>query len=92
MFGIDRSLCCEPQWLVFIERMKGSRAAFSPISSKDAFSRFAPELERLPPCISDLRDVQLQIINTLVNRECWVLRHGLPPRLVAKELSDFCGV
>jgi hypothetical protein len=90
LFGIDRSLCCEPQWLVFIERNREPRAAFRRISSKEAFSRFASELERLPACISDLRDLQLQTIAALVDRECWVLQHGLTPALVAQELSRFC--
>jgi hypothetical protein len=91
IFGVDRELCCEPQWLVFIERTGVARAAFRPISSGDAFSRFASELERLPPCISASRDRQLQTIHTLVDRECWVLQHGLTPTLVAAELSNFCG-
>jgi hypothetical protein len=89
-FGIDRSLCCEPQWLVFIERSGEPRATFRRIGSKEAFSRFASELERLPACISDLRDLQLQTIAALVDRECWVLQHGLTPALVAQELSRFC--
>lgn len=90
-FGVDRQLCCEPQWLVFIERTEDSRAVFTRISPEEAFSRFAPQLESLPACISELRDLQLQTIRVLVNRECWVLRHGLAPARVAKELSEFCG-
>jgi hypothetical protein len=92
IFGADRSSCCEAEWLVFIERTEAPRAVFRPISSKEAFSRFASELERLPACISDLRDLQLRTIKTLVDRECWVLNHGLTPALIAQELSDFCGV
>jgi hypothetical protein len=90
VFGADRSLCCEPQWLVFIERTAGARAVFRRITSKEAFSRFARELEGLPTCMSDLRDLQLQTINTLVDRECWILAHGLAPALAAQELSRFC--
>jgi hypothetical protein len=92
IFGADRSSCCEAEWLVFIERTEAPRAVFRPISSKEAFSRFASELERLPARISDLRDLQLRTIKTLVDRECWVLNHGLTPALIAQELSDFCGV
>jgi hypothetical protein len=90
VFGVDRSLCCEPEWLIFIERTEGVRAVFKPISSADAFLRFAQELERLPACISEMRDRQLQTINALVNRECWVLQHGLTPALVAEKLAEFC--
>jgi hypothetical protein len=90
MFGVDRSLCCEPQWLIFIERTAEARAVFRRISSKEAFSRFASELETLPRCISELRAPQLETVNALVDRECWVLEHGLTPTLVAEELSRFC--
>lgn len=92
MFGVDRSECCEPHWLVFVERTDRSAALFRTISSDEAFSRFATELESLPACISDMREVQLQTINTLVDRECWLFRHALSPMAAAKELSEFCGV
>jgi hypothetical protein len=91
VFGADRSLCCEPEWVVFIERSEEPRAVFRPISSEDAFARFASELEVLPSCISEMWIAQLKTIKTLVSRECWVLRHGLTPALVAEELSEFCG-
>jgi len=90
VFGVERSLCCEPQWLVFVERSEEDRAVFRSIKSEDAFARFALELETLPPCLSDTRSQQLQTIKTLVGRECWVLKHGLKPPLVAEELSEFC--
>jgi hypothetical protein len=90
-FGVNRSLCCEPHWLVFVERAEGSDAVFEPISSEQAFARFAVELESLSDRISHMRDIQLQTIGALVNRECWVLRHGLSPDLVAKKLSELCG-
>jgi hypothetical protein len=90
-FGADRCLRCEPEWLVFVERSEEARAVFKPISSEDAFARFAPELEGVPPCLSDMRKQQLQTITALVSRECWVLQHGLTPASVAEELSTFCG-
>jgi hypothetical protein len=90
-FGVNRCFCCEPRWMVFIERVERSDAIFRRISSDEAFSRFAPELETLPDCISDMRDLQLLTISKLVDRECWVLRHGLPPALVAKQLLELCG-
>jgi hypothetical protein len=90
LFGVERSLCCEPQWLVFIERGEETRAVFKRISSEEAFARFAPELEVLTPALSDMRTQQLQTVSALVSRECWVLQHGLTPALAAEELSDFC--
>jgi hypothetical protein len=90
-FGVDRALFCQPTWVVFVERTKSAGATFTRISSEDAFVRFASQLERLPACLADMRVPQLQTIRTLVERECWVLRHGLTPALAADELSKFCG-
>lgn len=90
MFGVDRSLCCEPKWLVFVERTEGTGTIFKQISCNDAFRRFAEELEELPADISSMRKQQLQTVRALVNRECWVLRHRLPPSAVAEMLAEFC--
>lgn len=90
VFGVDRSLLCEPKWLVFVERTEGARSIFRPIRSEDAFRRFAEELEELPADISNMRKQQLETIRALVNRECWVLQHWLQPALLGKKLSEFC--
>ena len=90
-FGVERSLFCQPRWIFFIERTEGAGVTFTRISSEHAFVRFASQLERLPACLADMRIPQLQTVRTLVDRECWVLRHGLSPALVADELSKFCG-
>jgi hypothetical protein len=92
MFGVDRSLFCEPKWLVFVERTEGAGTFFKPITSEDAFHRFAGELEDLPADISSMRNQQLLTIRALVNRECWLLQHQLSPSLVAEKLSKFCVV
>jgi hypothetical protein len=89
-FGVDRSLYCEPRWLVFLERAEEKRATFRRISSAEAFSRFASDLERLPECISDVVDDQLRTIRRVVERECWVLRHGLGPPALARLFEEFC--
>ena len=88
VFGVDRSLCCEPKWLVFVERTNGAGMFFKRISSDDAFRRFAEELEELPADISDMRKQQLQTVRALANRECWVLQHRLPPAVVAEKLRN----
>ena len=90
VFGVERSLWCEPKWLVFVERTEGARPFFGPIRSEDAFRRFAGELEELPADISNMREQQLETIRALVNRECWVLQHWLEPALVGEKLSEFC--
>lgn len=90
VFGVDRSLFCEPKWLVFVERGERTGAQFKPISSEDAFHRFAGQLEDLPADIANMREQQLQTIRAVVNRECWVLEHRLPPALVAEKVAEFC--
>lgn len=90
-FGVNRALLCHPRWVVFVERAASAGATFTRISSEDAFVRFASQLERLPACLADMRRPQLQTIRTLVDQDCWVLRHGLTPALAAAELSKFCG-
>lgn len=89
-FGVGRALTCAPRWLVFVERIAEPRATFTKISSAEAASRFASELETLPTSIADLQEVQLDTIAKVVDRECWVLRHGLPPDALARELLAFC--
>lgn len=89
-FDVNRSLSCEPRWLVFLERTEDRHAVFRPISSSEAAVRLASDLEMLPPCISGQRERQLATINTVVDRQCWVLRHGIAPLSVARELAEFC--
>jgi hypothetical protein len=88
--GVSRSPSCEPRWLVFIERTDKSGIALNQITSEEAASRFISGLETLPPCISGQRDHQLATINAVVDRECWVLRHGVTPAAVADRLQEFC--
>ena len=90
VFGVDRSLFCVPKWLVFVERTERTGAFFKLISSDDAFHRFAGELEELPADIANMREQQLETIRSVVDRECWVLQHRLPPALVAERLAQFC--
>jgi hypothetical protein len=89
-FGVSRSLSCEPRWLVFVERTQEPCAVFKPIGSAEAASRLAADLEMLPSRISYQREHQLATIKALVNRDCWVLRHGMSPSSVACELAEFC--
>lgn len=90
VFGVDRSLFCEPKWLIFVERRERTGAVFTPISSEDAFHRFAEQLEELPADIANMREQQLETIRAVVDRQCWVLEHWLPPALVAERLAEFC--
>jgi hypothetical protein len=89
LFGVDRSLDCDPGWLVFIERAANSNPMFSRITPADAASRLEVDLETQPPCLAHLREYQMNTIDALVDRDCWVLRHGIPPTPLAEELIKF---
>jgi hypothetical protein len=88
--GATRASSCEPRWLVFIERTAEPVIGFRQITSREAASRFVSDLETLPPCISDQRRHQLATLDALVDRECWILRHGVTPAVVARRLQEFC--
>ena len=90
VFGVVRKASCEPNWLVFMERTQAANAEFQTISSAKAARRLASDLEILPPCIAVQRDQQLELIDRLVQRECWILRHGLEPDSAAVALAEFC--
>lgn len=92
LFGSEAVLSCKPQWLIFVERSAGSGPTFQTISSQDAANRLVQDLELLPESIADQRDYQLETIKQLVDRECWVLRHGVSPQELARVLASFCGL
>jgi hypothetical protein len=91
IFNVERSLNCIPRWLVFLERKMDSRPIIKALSSRDAASRLVADLETMPPLIVDQYEYQLETINRLVDRECWVVQHGLKPEMLARLLAEICG-
>jgi hypothetical protein len=89
-FGVKRSPSCNPGWLIFIERTHEPNAAFRAIGRAESALRLASDLELLPPCIAGQREHQLAIIESLVQRGGWVLRHGLRPEPLALAIAQFC--
>lgn len=90
VFGVKRSLSCHPQWLLFIERTRELKADFIPIHREEAASRLASDLELLPDSIASQRLLQLAVIDSLVQRGCWIVRHGLQPEALALLIEQFC--
>lgn len=88
--GVERCLTCTPEWLVFLERSPQTSPMFRRITSREAAARLAGDLESLPECIADQRRHQSETIDLLVDRNCWVLRHGITPQALAQELAAFC--
>jgi hypothetical protein len=91
IFNVERCLSCDPRWLVFLERTGNSRPLIKPVTSLQAASRLVADLETMPPVIFDQYEYQLETINLLVDRECWVVQHGLKPELLAPMLAEICG-
>jgi hypothetical protein len=93
IFDVERCLSCEPRWLVFLERRdrtEGSAPVIKQVRSSEAAARLVVDLEAMPDSISDQYESQLETIRLLVNRECWVVRHGLKPELLSPVLSEIC--
>jgi hypothetical protein len=88
MFNVRRCLSCEPRWLVFLERKEDSRPVIKPVSSLEAASRLAADLEIMPVSIVDQYEYQLETIRLLVDHECWVVQHGLQPEPLAGLLAE----
>jgi len=90
IFKVRRCLSCDPQWLVFLERKVGSPPVIKPLSSFEAASRLAADLETMPDSIVDQYEYQLETIRLLVDRECWVVQHALKPEPLATVLAEIC--
>ena len=90
VFGIRRSPRCEPRWLVFLERQDKTGHTFVRMPPQEAAKRLGSALERLPPESSRLRDIQRATLQSLVERECWILRYGENPGIIAQTLDRFC--
>lgn len=90
IFGVTRGLSCDPRWLFFIERTNEPSFDLLPISRAESALRLASDLERLPLCIAAQQEHQVAVIDTLVQRECWLVRHGLQPEVLATAIAEFC--
>lgn len=90
VFGIRRSLRCEPRWLVFLERQDKPGYSLVRMPPQEAAARLEFDLEDLPPELSPVRETQREAILSLVERECWLLRHGENPNDIAQALARFC--
>jgi hypothetical protein len=91
VFGVRRSSCAEPHWLVFLERQEAAGLSLSAVSSVEAAARLEENLEDLPLAASGSRDLLVRTIRVLARRECLLLRYGGAPRTVARQLADLLG-
>jgi hypothetical protein len=91
VFGVRRSLRCEPRWLIFLERRDKPGLTFARMPPEDAARRLGSALD-LPPELPELAETQNATIRSLVERECWLLQHGEDPKALARAIHGFCAV
>jgi hypothetical protein len=88
-FKVRVEKACEPQWLIFLERMPHSGVEFASVASSRARSYLESSVERLPAELheaSAMRDLTLEMVSRL---PCWLLRYGGAPQVAAEYLGEF---
>jgi hypothetical protein len=90
IFGVQRSLHCQPRRLVFLERQETPGHAFLRVTPQEAAARLEFDLEDLSPELAHVRQKQSEIIQDLTAGESWILRHGENPHDLAQVLTRFC--
>ncbi|TAM84427.1 MAG: hypothetical protein EPN47_01785 [Acidobacteria bacterium] len=83
--GVHHIRCCEPRWIVFLERQSGPSFSLSSIPPHEAAWRLGSQLHR---ATSEAREKQRGVIEDLVKRECYRLLYGGDPRTVAGALHS----
>lgn len=90
VFGVRRSLECEPRWLVFVERRRLPGHRLTRIAPAEAAARLEHELEELPAELASVSARQSAIVLDVAGRECWALEHGESPDVAAAVLAGLC--
>jgi len=85
-FGVERVHSCAPQSLFFLEQETGPAFSVEEISSNEVTSRLESGLPR--ETAEAMRD-QRQVIDSVAERECYVLRYGGSPNGIAWALRGF---
>lgn len=86
--GIARTRCCNPRWLIFLERQPAPEFHLTKMPASETSTRLE---EDLLTETAGLLSPQLSIIESLAGRGCWLLRYGGDPQIVSQSLAEFCG-
>ena len=78
--GLNQVECCEPRWIIFLERHSEPTFALRKIAPEEAIRRFEKGLHRQTP---EILNLERGTIGALVTNECYVLRYGGNPHTVA---------
>lgn len=81
--GVHCVRCCEPRWLVFLERQPQPTFSLAYMSPDEAAWRLECQLHREIP---DVREKQRRTIENLVAGKCYRLKYGGDPNIVAGAL------
>ncbi len=83
--GSTRRHCSEPSWIVFLEPKEGAGLELTALSPSDAALRLEDGvLQESEPAVK----CQLDVIQNLVKRPCYLCRYSGPPQVVARALAD----
>jgi len=82
--GIPRVLRCEPCWLVFLERHESPTCTLTRIPAEEVAGCLNQDLLPEPPGTAA---AQLETIQRLAERECWLLRYGSSPQEASRLLT-----
>jgi hypothetical protein len=85
VFGACRVRCCEPRWVVFLERQPEPAFSLASMDPDEAARRLESHLHRET---TEVRERQWRTVETLVTRECYQLRYGGDPHMIAGALRS----
>ncbi|HEV2245403.1 MAG TPA: hypothetical protein VGW37_02010, partial [Terriglobia bacterium] len=83
--GLHCVRCCEPRWLVFLERQSQPAFSLSRVSPEESARKLTSHLHRETPGVLEK---QFRAIEKLVSRECYLLRYGGDARTIAGALRS----
>jgi len=85
-FSISRVQCCEPRWILILDRQSAPEFALQDIAPREAAARLE---EGIPQETARAMQRQRETIQALAERDRWVLRYGGDPRTIARAIRGF---
>ena len=85
VWGLRHVRCCEPRWLVFLERQSQPAFSLTQMAPGEAVERLEKQLHREAP---EVEERQHRTIEDLATGKCYQLRYGGDPQMVAGALHS----
>lgn len=80
LFNLSHVQCCEPRWVVFLERQPEPLFSLTELVPDEAARRLEKDLHRETP---ETQEQQRHTIDALAGRACYRLRYGGNPHTIA---------